>query len=105
MEHLAFHQDLDERNNFHFPAGPVSPASNTKPTSGGTKRGNLFSISGLASRTSPAPIHYQASKKKAEADVVNVVRNKLDAASRRVCEAPRVWSRGSNSSTTPSGSW
>lgn len=78
VEHLAFHQDLDERNNFAFLLAQTL-RHQIRADLGWDKEGRLFYFRARVENESRA-YHYQASKKKAEADVVNVVRNKLDAA-------------------------
>jgi hypothetical protein len=76
IEHLAFHEDLDERNNFSFLLNQTL-RHQVRTDLEWDKEGRLLYFRARAENESRA-FHYQSAKKKAEADVVNVVRNKTD---------------------------
>lgn len=78
VKHLAFHEDLDERNNFAFLLNQTL-RHQVRADLEWDKEGRLLYFRARVESESRA-FHYQSAKKKADADVVNVVRNKMDAA-------------------------
>jgi hypothetical protein len=78
FDHLAFHEDLDERNNFAFLLNQ-SLRHQLRSDVGWDKEGRCLYFRARSENESRT-FYYQSAKKKAEADVVNVVRNKADPA-------------------------
>ncbi|BCG83587.1 DUF4365 domain-containing protein [Mesorhizobium sp. 113-3-3] len=76
VQHLAFHEDLDERNNFAFLLNQTL-RHQVRSDLGWDKEGRLLYFRARAENESRA-FRYQSAKKKAEADVVNAVRSKTD---------------------------
>lgn len=76
VEHLAFHEDVDERNNFAFLLTQTL-RHQVRGDLEWDKEGRLLYFRARTENGSRA-FHYQSAKRKADADVVNVVRNKTD---------------------------
>ncbi|PZU85752.1 MAG: hypothetical protein DI527_20905 [Chelatococcus sp.] len=76
--HLAFHEDIDERNNFAFLLKQAL-GHQTRESLAWNKDRKIYYFRAQA-KNQTRTYHYQASKNKAEADVVNVVRSKTDSA-------------------------
>jgi len=74
--HLAFHEDIDERNNFSYLLRKVLDHQ-VRSDLGWNKDGKLFYFKAEAADHS-RKFGYEASKKKAETEVVNVARSKVD---------------------------
>lgn len=75
-EMLAFHEDIHEQNNFAFLLKKTLQRQTQNDLSWSKEKG-LFYFHALAENT-VRTYHYESSKHKAKADVVNVARNKED---------------------------
>jgi len=75
---LAFHEDLDERHSFSFLLKQALDHQ-VRDHLNWDKKGKLFYFKALAPNE-PRVFAYEASKKRAEAEVVNVIENKIDKA-------------------------
>ena len=73
---LAFHEDIDEQNNFAFLLRKALQHQ-TQSDLGWSKDRRLFYFRAMEANT-PRAFHYESAKRKADADVVNVARNKED---------------------------